>query len=409
MFKDSVMKKIFYCFIFCSLSMFSQNQDLTSAIIAIDNKRDIESAKYAIDNATEKIQSGSVLKAKKMSKYYHYRGKIYLSIFEKAWFNTDVDSDFTDLNIAYNAFLEDATLSGSHSKKSIVQLKRCASLYQDAAYRDYENKNYTSSEIKFEHAIAINTSPAISVVDTLNIFNACLMSFLDENYEKSIFWGSQLVNLNTKSEKYHMQLIEAYAEMGSLEKQIEAIKNARLAIPQSKNIIFKEVNYYISTGDNESLLASLDDAVKKDPENPVLHFVLGSTYTSLNNTDKAIIAYQKVIALDAEYIDAYNNLAAIYLDEANIFIEKKNNLPINASQTKYNNLSVKIKDLRLDALPNLEKVFMLQSQDEIIVQTLKQIYYQLEMDKESLAMKRYLDAIQNGQSIDLPKHLSNTE
>ena len=406
MFKDSIMKKIFYCFIFCSLSMFSQNQDLTSAIIAIDNKRDIESAKYAIDNAADKIKSGSVLKAKKMSKYYHYRGKIYLSLFEKAWFDSEIDPDFNDLNTAYNAFLEDAVLSGSHSKKSIVQLQRCASLYQDAAYREYENKNYMSSEIKFEHAITINTSPSILIVDTLNMFNACLMAFLDENYEKSIFWGSQLVNLNPSSEKYHMQLIEAYSETGVLDKQIQAIKNARLAIPHSKNIIFKEVNYYISTGDNESLLASLDDAVQKDPENPVLHFVLGSTYTSLNNTDKAINSYQQVIDLDPDYIDAYNNLAAIYLDEANIFIEKKNNLPINASQKKYNNLSVKIKDLRSQALPNLEKVFMLQPEDEIIIQTLKQIYYQLEMDKESLSMKRYLDAVQDGQSIELPSHLS---
>ena len=49
---------------------------------------------------------------------------------------------------------------------------------------------------------------------------------------------------------------------------------------------------------------------------------------------------------------------------------------------------------------------MLQPTDEIIIQTLKQIYYQLEMDKESLAMKKYFDSIQNGTTLNFPEHLS---
>ena len=77
-----IMNKIIYLFIILfPLITFTQNQDLTSAIIALD-KRDVDAAKIAIDNASQKIASGSMLKAKKMSKYYHYKGKIYLTIFE---------------------------------------------------------------------------------------------------------------------------------------------------------------------------------------------------------------------------------------------------------------------------------------------------------------------------------------
>ena len=399
-------KKLFGFLIFCSCSLFSQNQDLTSAIIALDNKRDLVSAKEAIDNATVKIESGSSLKEKKMSKYYHYLGKIYLSVFEKAWFNTDGDPDFSDLDIAINAFLSDANLSGSHSKKSLIQLNRCINLYQDAAYKDNEAKNYKDSELKFEKIITINGADPIQKQDTLNMYNAAVMASLDENYEKVVFWASQLIQINMLEEKYHRLLIEGYSQIGDLDQELDAIKNARSSIPQSKDIIFKEVNYYISTGDNESLLKSLDNAVKTDSMNPDLHFVLGSTYSSLSNIPKAIDSYNNAIQLDDKYVDAYNNLAAIYLDEANIFIEKKNNLPINASQKKYDNLSKRIKELRLQALPNLEEVFVLQPKDEVIIQTLKQIYYQLEMDQESIAMKRYLDAIKLGQETVLPSHLS---
>ena len=121
-FKANIMSKVFYCFfILFSLSVYSQNQDLTSAIIALDNQRNLKLAKEAIDNATNKINAGSILKAKKMSKYYHYRGKIYLTIFEKAWFDSELVPDFSYLSIASNSFLEDVGLSGSHSKKSITK------------------------------------------------------------------------------------------------------------------------------------------------------------------------------------------------------------------------------------------------------------------------------------------------
>ena len=154
------------------------------------------------------------------------------------------------------------------------------------------------------------------------------------------------------------------------------------------------------------MLTSLDEAVQKDSTNAMLYFVLGSTYASLGDEDKAIFNYEKSILLDQNLVDSYNNLAALYLDEATVFIEKYNNLPINASQKKYNNLSVKIKNLRLKALPNLEQVLILQPNDEIIAQTLKQIYYQLEMYDQSSAMKRYLDNLTSGESdISLPSHL----
>ena len=295
------------------------------------------------------------------------------------------------MQTAADAFLLDAELSGSHSKKSITQLNRCARLYQDGAYRDYENKSYNNAEKKFAASISINSSPVIAKVDSVNMWSACITAFLDENYTQSIMWSNKLIKINGVDARYHIKLIESYSEMGDLEKQLESIKNARQMIPQSKDIIFKEVNYYISSGENELLLESLDNAVQSDPNNAVLHFVLGSTYSSLNNLDKAKLSYQKVIEIDSNYVDAYNNLAAMYLDEANLFIEQKNNLPINASQKKYDNLSNKIKNYREEALPYLESVLKLQPTDNVIIETLKQIYYQLEMDQQSLQMKKLKD------------------
>lgn len=385
------MKNIFYfLLITCSLNVFSQKQDLVSAIMDLKDG-ELQAAKSAIDNAAMKIHEGKTLKPKRMSDYYHYRGQIYLMIFEQTWFSSPSDADFDLLQVASDAFLSDVNSSGSNSKESRKKITRCARLYQDAGYKDYENKNYSSSEKKFSHAIEINTSSTINVMDTLNMFYAAVTAFLAEDYNKAISWSTKLVDINSSDIRYHMRLIESYEGAGDLEGQLNAIKNARTAIPDSKDIILKEVNYYISIDNNELLLESLDNAVNSDPNNPILYFVLGSTYSGLGDFNKAKSSYEMALSLDPDYVDACNNLAAIYLDEANIFIEKKNKLPINASQKKYDNLSNKIKNLRLKAVPYLEKVLLLQPTDLIIIETLKQIYYQLEMDDKSMSMKKLID------------------
>ncbi|MBF26100.1 MAG: hypothetical protein CMP49_06300 [Flavobacteriales bacterium] len=387
------MKNSFYLIIVLIFSsqLFSQNQDLTSAIIAIDNKRDVITAKQAIDNATQKIESGSLLKAKKMSKYHHYRGKIYLSIFEKAWFDSIAEVDFSHLEIAANSFSTDAILNGSHSKKSLTQLKRCANFFQEAGFKDYEAKIFDQSELKFEKAISINMSKPISIIDTVNMFNACLMAVYAENYQNAIKWSSQLVNINPNDEKYHLQLINAYKESGNLEKQLSSIQSGRLSIPQSQAIIIEEVNYYLGIGDNESLLKSLDFAVQKDSTNAVLHFVLGLTYSNLSQKNQAINSYKKSLLLDPNSVDTYNNLAAIYIDEAIGYEEEYNNLAINASQKKYDQLSKKIKKAQLNALPYLEKILLLKPEDNNIVNRLKQIYYQLGEQDKSISMKKLIE------------------
>ncbi len=390
------MKNIVYLLlIICCVNSFAQKQDVVSAIMDFKDG-EFMSAKEAIDNATLKIENlnNKPLKPKRMSDYHHYKGQIYLMLFEKKWFSESDDKshqtlDFELLEIASNAFLDDVSLEGSNSKESYIKLDRCARLYQDAGYKEYEQKAYISSEDKFSNAIRINS--AINVVDSLNMFYAAVTAFLAEDYQQAVSWSSKLVKINPLDVRYHERLIDSYEELGDLDGQLIAIKNAREAIPQSKNIILKEVNYYISIRDNKLLLQSLDNAVGEDPKNPVLHFVLGSTYSNLGNLDKAKSSYITALDIDPSYVDACNNLAAIYLDEANVFIEKKNTLPINASQKQYNNLSNKIKNLREQALPYLEKVLLLQPTDNVIIETLKQIYYQLEMDQKSLEMKKLMD------------------
>ena len=385
------MKKIIYLFVFfVFFDATSQKMEITSAVIALDNHKDLEAAQKWIDIATDKIKEGGVLKPKILSKYNHYQGLIYLKKFQNA-----LDGlNFNYLEIASNAFLNDAVANASFSKKSKTKLSICAYLYQEGAYKDYEKKDYQLALTKFLSAISINTSDAIQKIDTFNMYNASLMAFQSGDYEESVKWSNELINLDPTDVRFHVRSIDGYDQLGNLDLQLEAIKKARQYVPKSKEIIFSEVNYYLATGDSDLLLESLDNAVKSDSLNPILYLVLGNTYNQLGDFEKSKGSFENAIALDSTYFDAYNNLASLYLDQTIDLIEKKNALSFKQSKLDAS-YKKKIDNLYGKALPHLESCLKLDPENISIVSALKEIYYKLNNSKKSLEMKRLEDTLKS--------------
>ena len=388
---------IYFLFLLLCVNAFSQKSDITSAIIALDNQKDLESAKKWIDVATAKIESGSDLKPKIMAKYRHYKGLIYLKTFQNGVSESSENESemqnidrFHFLKTATSAFLADASAKSNFSKKSINQLNICAYLYQEGAYKNYENQQYDLALNKFIEAININSSEGIQKTDTFNMYNASLMAFQSNAYEESAMWSSKLVDIDPKDSRFHIRLISAYSEIGDLNLQLEAIKNARLQLPQSKEIIFEEVNYYLAIGDNALLLESLDNAVKSDSLNSVLHLVLGNTYSQLGDIQKAESSFLKSIELDESYFDAYNNLASLYLDQAAPLVEKKNALSYKQEKL-FNKYTKQINNFYNQALPHLESCLHLNPTHVKIADALKEIYYKLDKPKASMKMKELIE------------------
>ena len=103
------------------------------------------------------------------------------------------------------------------------------------AYKDYEAKDYKLALSKFKSAISINNSEAIQKVDTFNMYNASLMAFQSGDFEESIKWSNELITLDPTDVRFHVRLIDGYDELGDLDLQLEAIKNAQNMFPIKRN------------------------------------------------------------------------------------------------------------------------------------------------------------------------------
>ena len=370
------MNKILVFFACCSF-VLAQKADLTSAILAFQ-KSDNIAAKEFIDIAYDKFMSKGMdqEKPKLISKFWYNRGQIYYALGE---FEVAVESFINDL---------DLNAKGGQQKRSLLLLQDCAVQYNNLAIEAYDSQDLKTSAQYFENTYNIRSNPSINVVDTAALFNASFLYYNIEDFSNSMRLSKNLVSLNSKDERYQIQLIQNLEEIGTKEELLSAINFARSENPSSVDIIFKEVNFYLSQGDNEGLKISLDNAIKADPANPTLYFVLGQTFQGLDEPKMAEESYLKAIDLDSDYFDAYNNLASIYLDETRPIVDQMNNLGMSsADQKKYDQLTSKRASLYKKALPHLENCIRINPNSLEALYVLREVYNELE-DYKNFAIVR---------------------
>lgn len=357
-----------------ALPALAQKLELTSAIIERTKRHDINKAKEYIDKAHAKIESGSTLKPKDLAKFWYNRGLIYIDLF-------NVDSNMATLETAYDAFSNDIKVPGSsYADKSKSNFKFVAHHFLNIAYKYAENEQYKESLEPFAKGFEVNE--ALNVIDTGSIYYASVMALNSEEYNTSIEYSNQLIALKPGFESYHINRLNAYSKMDDKDGYIKALETSKTECVGCQSIILEEVNYYISTGESEKLLMSLNAAIEVTPDNAILYFAKGATIATTDRPE-AKKAYLKAIEIDPEYSDAYTNLSAVYMEEANIIADKMSDLGFSkADQLKHDKFKAERKVIFTEAQPYMEKAVELDATDSSILNALMNVYYELgETDK----------------------------
>ena len=184
--------------------------------------------------------------------------------------------------------------------------------------------------------------------------------------------------------------ISIYTEAGDTAAQRSVITKARAAFPDNIDILNEEINMYVVRGKNEQALGSLNLAVNKNPNNELLHLVLGQTCTKMafpkdaatgkdlqkpSNFDalikKAEEEYTKALQIKPDYFLANYSLAVLYTNQGSIIIKESDNIKdpkkVKAEEDKAEALFQK-------AIPLLEKAHEIDASDRDTMKTLKQLY-----------------------------------
>ena len=406
------MKKIIISLLVFSIFQltFSQKKELKT----VDKL--VKSADY--ENALTKLESiNSLIKAsddKTKAKYYYLKG---LAKYQNG------TGSFENKLLSVDDFNKVKEIEESSSKIYSTKVDdifvNLFNSFVDDSRTSLENKNFRNSYKNLEAAYTVSKK------DTLYLYNAALVATEAEDYTTALKFYERLISLgytgvsvnylatekesgkeqvfqDKKSRDFSVDVIGThesprdemaksveidmlrsiaaiYRNQENLEKSIEYLERAKLIDSNDINLILLESNVRWEMGQVDQYQRLISKALEIEPNNVDLIFNLGVVNADKGNFDDAIMYYNKAIEIDSAYTKAYLNAAALILDREGPMIEEMNSLGTStADYNRYDELKIERENLYKNAIPYLEKVFELESDNLNAARTLRNIFSALD-------------------------------
>lgn len=370
---------------------------LSFCVVSVAQKSKINEANRELTKATEALskkdataQTAALQKAK---------AAIDLAVADEST-KENAKAWFTKAAVYMSMQENEATSSGDPYLESVAALEKAFTLdkkYENdpealpviirGAFYAFNNGVNTYNDSKYEAALhSFSTTIALlgadkdkrfimqPVVDTIRA-QAKMLSGYSSFYSGKNEDAIRLLKESAESPyldnqpNIYLILAQAYEKAGDKALQLATLEAGKKKYPSDTNLSNAVLNYYIASGQQETMVSKLEDAIAKDPDNAELPFNLGIIYEGLAHpTDgsnpanaatyehKAEAAYQKALSLDAEKGNYNYQLGALYYNQAVEINKSMNNLGAGKEdQVKYN-AQLKERDaLFAKALPLLEK------------------------------------------------------
>jgi tetratricopeptide (TPR) repeat protein len=378
------------------------------------NKATLLKAKKAIDGSYGKQTTTPSLPAKLLTKMYYYRGMIYLDYMMMAAMDKDILTQVEavgedELNEAsFGSLKKCIELDVKNQWKSDITRKidGLRGMSINGGVQLFQNGDYKNSYEAFKGAVLMYD--VISIPDTLAMVNAALAAEKMKSYDNAYTYYKMCADNNYgKGAEMYQSMIRVLNAVENERKDeakiLSVIEEGKVRFPKDYVLNVEEFNFWYAKGDNDKAQQALQKAIEADPTNKQLHFNIGVTYDNLSNKShdnkehdkafeymsKAIEGYQSAIAIDAEYVDAYYNLGALYYNQS---ITLKS-VAGDYSGEKYDSEMARADEMLKKAIPSLEKVLKLAPSDKSTLRVLKSLYFNLDdMDNYS-RVKKQLEAL----------------
>ncbi|HDR51941.1 MAG TPA: tetratricopeptide repeat protein [Mariniphaga anaerophila] len=343
----------------------------------------------AIDPTAEKAE-----KTLEWPRTWEVRGEIYQAVFqsEDASIKKLADDPLTEALNSYKKALE-LDEGGKFANSIKVKLTLLTNDLTNQAVQAFNDEDYPKALRSFEQILDVQELDLIKqdnpeAVDTVIIFNAGLAAYNAENYDKAIEYYKEAAKYGYNEARTYSLIANAYQLKKDTLGALEALQEGFEKYPEDNTVLTSMIQIYLDMDKTEDAMKYLDMAIQQDPNNPTFHFAQGTLYEKMQNTDKAIEAYDNAIAADDEFFNAYYNMGALYYNRGVQQIEVANAVPTSDNATYEVELK-KADQWFQKALPYMEKCHELNPDDNMTMESLKNLYYRLkDMDNYNKMLEK---------------------
>jgi tetratricopeptide (TPR) repeat protein len=216
-------------------------------------------------------------------------------------------------------------------------------------------------------------------------FYAAVAATQLNNSELAIAALTRAKDTDFRANDIYQYLIYEYQQINdsvSIEKTLE---EGLKKFPEEKYYLLNLINTYIYSNRNEKAIEYLKTAIEQEPTNAQLYDVMGRVYESgLKDYANAEVYFSKALEIDPDYIEALSNLGRVYYNQG---VNKLGEANMINDTKQYQEEATRAKDLFKKALPYFEKALQQKPDEREYMTALRGIYYNLNMNDEFNAIE----------------------
>ena len=379
-------------FVFMVSGVFAQKGKVTSA----QNLKDTGKLDKAVETIETTIDPSNPKSSKTIPwpKTWEVRGEIYQAIFQTEDENFKKLSD-DPLTVAFDSYKKALELDEKNKfgKSLKIKLTLLTNDLTNQAVEAFQDEDYDKALSSFEQIIEINNTDIVkadnpAAVDTVILFNAGLAAYNAKKYDKSIEYYSEAAKYGYNGARTYSLIADAHQQKGDTIGALDVLKVGFEKYPDDNGVLTSMIQIYLDMEKTDEAMKYLEMAIAQDPTNTTYYFAQGTLYEKINDEENAIKTYEKALEIDPEFFNANYNLGALYYNKGVQQIEVANAVPPNENERYV--AETKKADVWWDkALPYMEKCNELQPDDEMTLESLKNLYYRLKMmDKYNAVLEK---------------------
>lgn len=182
-------------------------------------------------------------------------------------------------------------------------------------------------------------------VDALTLLLAADIAVGERDNARALGFLKRAVALDSKDVSFRTRLGEAYLRVGETELGIRELETASAADPASVTADVVLINQYLSKRQTPKARSVAEALVRRHPENPLAHNMLGLVQLAEESQPAARAAFARALSLQPTFVSAARNLAQLDLREGQPEAARGRYVAVLAKDPKLEDASVALAEL----------------------------------------------------------------
>ena len=203
-------------------------------------------------------------------------------------------------------------------------------------------------------------------------YYAAIFAVQSELHEEAIALLEELKDGEYEGISVNQFLYQEYVAIKDTAKFIQTLQEAIVRYPAEPWFLQNLINYYIYSGQEETAVAYLAQAIEREPNVAQYHHIKGNLEENLGNAEAALAEFDEALRCDPTLADAMAGKGRVYYNKA---VKMNEEAALISDNREYKRALEAMNAVFRQSLPYFEQAHQMDPTERQYVQILKGLYY----------------------------------